>query len=143
MVELRIAVIDDWLNVARESADWSELSKRAEIVFSPRNFPTGSENEAAEFLADFDIIQLMRERTWFSARLLSQLPRLKMLSLTGNKAPHIDFDYCTRHGIVVSQAGSKTPSTKTIRARTSLPNGSRLRSRSMSFGFAAVLTRGG
>jgi len=109
MTGLRIAVIDDWLNVARESADWSEIAKRAEIQFSQRNFPTGNEKEAAAFLADFDILQLMRERTWFSAKLLAQLPRLKMLSLTGNKAPHVDFAYCTEHGIVVSQAGSKTP----------------------------------
>src|SRR5688500_6480221 len=105
----RIVVIDDWLNVAQESADWSELAKRAEISFSPRHFPTGSEKEAVEFLGGFDIVQLMRERSWFPAKMLSQLPRLKMLSLTGNKAPHVDFDFCTQNGIVVTQAGSKTP----------------------------------
>jgi phosphoglycerate dehydrogenase-like enzyme len=109
MAHKRIIVIDDWLNVARESADWSELSRRAEVTFSQRNFPTGEEDAAAEFLRDYDIVQLMRERSWFPAKLLARLPRLKMLSLTGNKAPHVDFDYCTQNGIVVTQASSKTP----------------------------------
>ena len=105
----RIAVIDDWQNVAAQAADWSELKRRAEIVFFQRHFPRGSEDEAAKALADFDIILPMRERSWFSAALLARLPRLKLLSLTGHKAPHVDFATCTQNGIVVTQCGSKTP----------------------------------
>ena len=108
MSGMRVAVIDDWQNVAAVSTDWSGLKAKAEVVFFQRSFPEGAETDAV-LLADFDIILPMRERSIFSAALLSRLPRLKMLSLTGMKAPNVDFTYCTTHGIVVSQAGSKTP----------------------------------
>src|SRR4051812_24405386 len=109
MAATRIAVIDDWQNAAAKAADWSRLKERAEVVFFQRHFPPGSEHEAAKLLGDFDIILPMRERSSFSASMLGRLPRLKMLSLTGHKAPHVDFAVCTARGIVVSQCGSKTP----------------------------------
>jgi phosphoglycerate dehydrogenase-like enzyme len=105
----RVAVIDDWLNIAAKCADWSTLAGRAEITFMPENFPVGAEDAAAARLAEFDIILPMRERSWFTPALLARLPRLKMLSLTGHKAPNVDFATCTQRGILVSQAGSKTP----------------------------------
>jgi phosphoglycerate dehydrogenase-like enzyme len=109
MAAQRIAVIDDWQNVAAKATDWSALEARAEITFFQRNFPAGREEEAAQQLGDFDVILPMRERSSFSAAMLARLPRLKMLSLTGHKAPHVDFAACTARGIVVSQCGSKTP----------------------------------
>ena len=61
---MKIAIIDDWQGVARTSADWSRLAPRAELVFFTDAF--GSEDAAAQALADFDIILTMRERTAFS-----------------------------------------------------------------------------
>src|SRR5215213_5490211 len=95
MAAQRVAVIDDWQNVAAHAADWSALKRRAEVVFFQRHFPPGSEAEAAAQLANFDVILPMRERSSFSAAMLARLPRLKMLSLTGHKAPHVDFTVCT------------------------------------------------
>jgi phosphoglycerate dehydrogenase-like enzyme len=108
MSGMRVAIIDDWQNVAAASADWSRLKARADVAYFQRSFPAGAEGDAA-LLKEFDIILPMRERSQFTAALLSRLPRLKMLSLTGMKAPNVDFAYCTSRGIVVSQAGSKTP----------------------------------
>jgi phosphoglycerate dehydrogenase-like enzyme len=98
----RVAVIDDWQNVAAASADWSGLKARAEVVFFQRSFPEGSEAEAARALKDFDVILPMRERSTFLEPMLQGLPRLKMISATGGKTPHIALDACTKHGIAVS-----------------------------------------
>lgn len=50
---MKIAILDDWQDVARSSADWSKLAARAELVFFADAFP--SEDEAAPALGDFDI----------------------------------------------------------------------------------------
>lgn len=103
----RVAVIDDWLNVAAQCADWSRLKARGEVVFFQRHFRSGSEDDAAKLLGEFNAILPMRERSSFFKPMLSRLPRLKMISLTGGKAPHVDFAYCTERGIVVTQATAK------------------------------------
>ena len=104
MSDIRVAVIDDWQNIAAESADWSALQQKTEIVFFQKNFPAGAEEEAAKELSDFDAILLMRERSSFCEPMLKRLPRLKMISATGAKTPHIDAAYCTKNGIVISQS---------------------------------------
>jgi phosphoglycerate dehydrogenase-like enzyme len=95
----KVAVIDDWQRVARESADWSGLSKRATVTFFAEAF--ASEDEAAARLADYDIVLSMRERTPFPSSLLSRLPRLRMLGITGLKNASVDIDACTSRGVVV------------------------------------------
>ena len=59
----RIAVLDDWQGVAHDSADWSRLSQRAEVVFFRQPFE--SADAVAQALAEFDVILAMRERTAF------------------------------------------------------------------------------
>ena len=100
MAGTRIAVIDDWQNAAREIADWSQLEKRAELVFFQRHYAAGDEDAALRDLRDFDIILITRERSRFSESLINRLPRLKMMSLTGSRAPNVDQEACTRRGIV-------------------------------------------
>src|SRR5215471_3305048 len=100
MTGTRVAVIDDWQNAARDVIDWSPLQKRAEIVFFQRHFAPGEEDKAADLLAGFDIILLLRERSRFSEALIARLPRLRMLSLTGSRAPNVDLDSCTKRGII-------------------------------------------
>ena len=34
----KIAVLDDWQGVARQSADWAELEKRAQVVIFEKPF---------------------------------------------------------------------------------------------------------
>jgi len=107
----RIAVLDDWQGVAQDSADWSHLSKRAEVVFFTQPFE--GPDAAAQTLADFDIILAMRERTAFPASLISRLTRLRMIALTGSRSWTMDIDACTARGIVVcNTAGQQsTPAT--------------------------------
>ncbi len=104
MSDIRVAVIDDWQNIAAQSADWSVLQEKAEVVFFQKNFPAGAEDEASKELSSFDVILLMRERSSFREPMLKRLPRLKMISATGAKTPHIDADYCTKNGIIISKS---------------------------------------
>jgi hypothetical protein len=86
---VRIAVLDDWQGVARNSADWSALAARAELVFFADAF--GTEDEAAAALADFDILLTMRERTAFPATLIRRLPKLRMIGITGASVATLDL----------------------------------------------------
>jgi phosphoglycerate dehydrogenase-like enzyme len=99
----RIAVLDDWQGVARESADWSALQQRAEVVFFAEAL--GNEESAAAALLDFDILLTMRERTRLPASLLARLPRLRMIGITGASNPALDLEACARQGIVVCHTG--------------------------------------
>ena len=99
----KVAVLDDWQNIARQSADWSALTKRAEVVFFDKAF--ASEDEAADKLADFDILMAMRERTPFPTSLVCRLPRLCMFSLTGQRAPSIDMATLIKQGVTVCYTG--------------------------------------
>jgi phosphoglycerate dehydrogenase-like enzyme len=106
MAVIRVAVIDDWQRAARQVADWSALEKRAQLEFISRNYSTADEEQAARDLKDFDVILLTRERSRFSASLIERLPRLKMLSLTGSRAPGVDQDACTKRGIICTFTAS-------------------------------------
>ena len=101
----RIAVLDDWQDAARASADWSALQARAEIVFFHRAL--GSVDEVATALADFDIVLSMRERTPFPAALAQRLPKLRMLGMTGSRAASIDIGALTTQGVVVCTTGGE------------------------------------
>ncbi|MGL4494233.1 MAG: D-2-hydroxyacid dehydrogenase family protein [Beijerinckiaceae bacterium] len=100
---IKIAVLDDSQDVARGSADWDKLRGRAEVTFF--HDPLGSEHEIARALYDYSVIVPMRERTAFTASLLGRLPALKMIALTGQRAPTLDLAACTARGILVCNTG--------------------------------------
>jgi phosphoglycerate dehydrogenase-like enzyme len=101
----QIAITDDSQDVALASADWSALKGKAEITVFQK--PLGSEDEAARLLAPFDIIVPMRERTAFTASLIGKLPNLRMIALTGGRAPTLDLAACSARGIIVSNTGGQ------------------------------------
>ena len=95
----RVAVLDDWQGVARDSADWSKLIVRAEVQFFSKAFV--GEDAAATKLADFDVVLSMRERTPLPGTLIERLPQLRMLGITGAKNASLDVAACTARGVVV------------------------------------------
>jgi phosphoglycerate dehydrogenase-like enzyme len=99
----RIAVLDDWQDVAKSSAVWSPLMERAEVRFFRE--PFAGEDAAAQALADFDIVLCTRERTPFPRSLVMRLPRLKMFGLTGARAALIDIAGMIERGITVCYTG--------------------------------------
>jgi phosphoglycerate dehydrogenase-like enzyme len=96
---IKAAVLDDWQNIARDSADWSGLSARADVTFFAEAF--ADEDDAAAKLRDFDILLTMRERTPLPGSLIGRLDRLKMLGITGVKNAVLDSGACTARGVVV------------------------------------------
>ncbi len=95
----RVAVLDDWQDVARGAADWSPLQARAEVVFFADAF--ADQDDAASKLADFDVVLSMRERTPLPASLINRLPKLRMLGMTGARNASLDTAACTARGIPV------------------------------------------
>lgn len=102
----KVAVLDDWQGVARNSTDWSQLMAVAEISFFEQAFE--NEEDAVEKLADFDAVLSMRERTPLPASLINRLPKLRLLGITGKQNRSLDLAACTARGIVVSNTGSGT-----------------------------------
>ncbi len=99
MTALRIAVLDDYQNVARSMADWAALGPEAEVqVFT---HPLAALDAQAEALAPFDVLCLMRERMAVPAALLERLPRLKLMVVTGARTRSIDFAAAAARGIPV------------------------------------------
>ena len=104
---VKIAVLDDWQDVARQSADWSALDARADLVFFADAF--GTEDQAAAALADVDILLTMRERTALPGSLIARLPKLRMIGITGASNATLDLEACGRHGIVVCNTAGGPP----------------------------------
>ena len=96
---LRIAILDDYQEVALSLADWNSLGDDCEIVRFNRNL--GSEDEAAHELGGFDVLCLMRERMPLPASLIKRLPRLKLVIVTGARVRTIDMDAAVAQGITV------------------------------------------
>ncbi|MGX1097592.1 D-2-hydroxyacid dehydrogenase family protein [Amorphus sp. MBR-141] len=99
----KIAILDDYQNVALDMADWSALSE-AEITVFDRHI----EDEAAlaAALQPFDVIAIMRERTPFPRSLFARLPALKLLVTSGMKNAAVDLDAARDHGVAVCGTAS-------------------------------------
>ncbi len=104
---IKVAILDDWQDVARKSADWTRLASRADLTFFADAFET--EDEAAAALADFDILLTMRERTAFPETLIRRLPKLRMIGVTGARVATLDLAACSRQGVVVSNTAGGGP----------------------------------
>jgi phosphoglycerate dehydrogenase-like enzyme len=98
---MKLAILDDYQRVALGLADWERLRRRG---VEPTAFHAAfaSSDEAAERLAAFDIVVLMRERTPFPRALVERLPRLKLVVLTGVRSPSLDAAACTERRIPIS-----------------------------------------
>ncbi len=101
---MRLAILDDYQNVALSMADWSPLQSHFEIqVF---NDTLADLDALADRLAGFDVLCLMRERTPITRQLLDRLPNLKFIFTSGMRNKSIDLDACAERGIPVT--GSPT-----------------------------------
>lgn len=94
-----IAILDDYQNIALSLADWRSIGKDVEITVF--NEHMNCDETVANALVNFDVVVAMRERTAFSANLLSRLPKLKLLVSTGVRNRSIDLQAAVSRGIVV------------------------------------------
>jgi phosphoglycerate dehydrogenase-like enzyme len=95
----RVAILDDYQNVARRMADWTSLSAGTDVVvFADHLSDPGA---VAARLADFEAVIAMRERTPFPKTLIERLPKLKLLVTTGMRNASIDVAAALERKIVV------------------------------------------
>lgn len=102
----KIAILDDWQGVAQNSADWSALGDRAQLVFFEKAF--SGPDDLVHKLAGFDIIIAMRERSAFPKSVVDRLSNLKMIALTGARTWTLDLDACNERQILVCNTGATT-----------------------------------
>ena len=106
---MKIAVLDDYQNVALKLADWSVLTGRAEIT----TFNDHIADPAAliDRLLPFDVICVMRERTPLPREIIERLPRLKLIASTGPGNASIDMAAASERGISVTATGYRSTPT--------------------------------
>ena len=108
---MKLSLLDDYQKVALQLADWDRLRKRG-IEITVFNEPFVSVDDAAQKLAPFEILGLLRERTAFPRALIEKLPNLKFMVLTGARAASLDDKAATERGIPISTTpggGSNAP----------------------------------
>lgn len=99
MIMTRVAILDDYLHSAMDSADWSDLPPEIRLQVFDR--PFADKEEVAKKLAEYEVIVAMRERTRFEAGLISRLKKLRLLITTGMRNNAIDMNACRKLGIPV------------------------------------------
>lgn len=108
---MKIAILDDYHDVAKRYADWGSLGGDAEVRIFNNFIP---DDQVLATLEPFDVIVAMRERTPFPADCIRALPNLRLLVTTGMRNNAIDMQACAAQGIVVSGApGSADANTAT------------------------------
>jgi phosphoglycerate dehydrogenase-like enzyme len=99
-MQQRLAILDDYQDVAHGFADWSALQESG-VSTSVFREPFQSEDALAAALADFQIVVAMRERTPFPRSVLERLPGLKLLVTTGMANAAIDVAAAADLGVLV------------------------------------------
>ncbi|MEY9933050.1 phosphoglycerate dehydrogenase-like enzyme [Catenulispora sp. GP43] len=97
----KIAILDDYQNVALTLADWPSLHAETTVFTTP----FADSDAAVRALAGFDVIVAMRERTRFRADVLERLGDLRLLVSTGPRNAAIDLDAARRLGVTVCGTG--------------------------------------
>jgi phosphoglycerate dehydrogenase-like enzyme len=106
---MKVAILDDYQNVALKMADWSAVQAKAEIkVFHDH---LADPDAVVERLRPFDVICVMRERTPLRRDVIERLPQLKMIASTGPRNASIDTAAASERGITVTATGYRATPT--------------------------------
>jgi len=106
---VKVAVLDDYQNVARHYGPWEELGDAVDVtVFTDH---VADEESLVDRIAGFPVVVAMRERTAFPRRVLQRLSDLRLLVTTGMGNAAIDLAAARDHGVVVTGTGGLGPPT--------------------------------
>ena len=97
---LKVAILDDYQNVAQEFIDLKKLSGKYEIKIF--NQPFIDEEDSIEQLKDFEALLIMRERTKISANFINGLKKLKYITTSGMRNKAIDIEAAKKRKIIVT-----------------------------------------
>ena len=109
MKKYKIAVLDDYQNVALEYADWSVLRDQADIAVFQDHL--ADSDAMIERLLPFDVACVMRERSPLPRYVIERLPNLKLIASTGPGNASIDMSAASDHGIAVVHTGYRSDPT--------------------------------
>jgi phosphoglycerate dehydrogenase-like enzyme len=99
----RIAVLDDYQDVALSLADWSVLDARATVTVF--NDHLADSEAVVERLQPFDVVCVMRERTPMTRTIIERLPKLRLIASTAFRNASIDLKAAEERGIQVVHTG--------------------------------------
>src|SRR5271170_615790 len=99
----RIAILDDYQDVALSLADWSVLDARATVTVF--NDHLADSDAVIERLQPFDIVCVMRERTPMTRAIIERLPKLSLIASTGSRNASIDLKAAEERGVQVVHTG--------------------------------------
>ena len=99
----RVAVLDDYQNVALSHADWSVLDGRATVTVF--NDHLADADAVVERLKSFDIVCVMRERTPMTRSIIERLPKLRLIASTATRNASIDLVAAEERGVQVVHTG--------------------------------------
>src|SRR5258705_5535148 len=106
---MKIAILDDYQNVALSIADWSAVAKTANIIVFNDN--SDQTDALIERLLPYDAICVMRERTPLRRDIIERLPRLTLIASTGPRNIPIDMTAANERGILVANTGYRSTPT--------------------------------
>ena len=96
---LKVAILDDYQNVAQQFVDLEKLSGKYEFkIFSE---PFLDEADAIEQLLDFEALLIMRERTPITKNLIDKLNNLKFVITSGLRNKSIDLVAAKKRKVIV------------------------------------------
>jgi len=99
---MRVAVLDDYQQVARTLADWDRLHDATVVCFADH---VSDADALVDRLAGFDVVVAMRERTPFPRSTLERLRDLRLLVTTGPHNASIDVEAARTLGVTVCGTG--------------------------------------
>ena len=101
---MRIAVLDDYQDVALAMADWAPVRARAEVVTFTDH--VADQDALVERLEPYDAVVLMRERTPLPRSVIERLPKLRLVVTTGRRNASIDVEAARGRGVTVCATDS-------------------------------------
>jgi lactate dehydrogenase-like 2-hydroxyacid dehydrogenase len=106
---VKIAILDDYQNVALKFADWSRVASKADItVFTDH---LSEPDNVVTRLQPFDVLCVMRERTPLPREIIERLPRLKMIASTGPGNASVDERAARERNIHLTHTGYRSTPT--------------------------------
>ena len=101
---LKVAILDDYQNVAQQFVDLEKLSGKYEFKIFSESFI--DEADAIEQLSNFEALLIMRERTPITKNSIENLTKLKFIITSGLKNKSIDLVSAKKRKIIVSGTDS-------------------------------------
>ena len=100
---MKIAVLDDYQDVAKQLADWTPVTSRAEVTFFTDH--VDGEDAVVARLTPFEVVCVMRERTPMTRAVIERLPNLKLIVSTGKRNAAVDSVAAAEKKVLVGFTG--------------------------------------